>query len=162
MEQTRCTNKHYLDPLMLKITYESTDIISQLEGTRKYTYTHGNICVGSKYYTADTNKYILGEWIKENGKYQIHIDARYIIIDDDDISIMLESIAFAETSLLENNPMLAGTRIFVKYQDEKVEYFHRLGHWTMESMKKSYKKKEKKKKQTYERRAPLQCEMCKR
>lgn len=148
------TNQHRLVPLLLPITYESSEIITDLKLPRKYTSTHNDttkeiyISIGHNY-----NKYLLeseeaikvqsqivGKWIKQQcNKYEIHLE---VLVSTEqnpaaeirnrifcaELGTVLEGIAFAETALLENHPELRDTKIFVHFKSIDPKY-DRVEYW---------------------------------
>lgn len=154
------TNQHRLDPSLLNIIYESSKMITSLSLPRKYTTTHNDvppslyIGIGHNYNnrllsTEEVIKNqteVLGKWKqKDNGKYEIHLIA-FVSTDKNpqaeirnniicrELGVVLETIAFAETALLESCPNLASTKIFVHFKSidpkyNRTEYWDRLCHW---------------------------------
>lgn len=157
--ETNRTNKHYLKPFSLSINYGSADIMTSLELPRRYTSAYRDISVGHEYNNKilqhgdiiKRQNQIVGEWIKNNGKYEIHLNV--IVSSDqnpdastrnktfcDKLSLTLESIAFAETALLKLHPSLASTRIYIRFHSleskyNRTEYWHRLGYWVVDTMR---------------------------
>jgi hypothetical protein len=152
-------NQHRLDPLLLNIIYESSDMITSLCLPRKYTTTHNDVPptlftgIGHQYNkrllsTEEVIKnqtQITGKWVKKDCKYEIHLKAyvstkenpqteiRNLIICKE-LGVVLESIAFSETSLLKLHPELKSTKIYVHFKSidlkyDRTEYWHRLGYW---------------------------------
>ena len=156
-EQSR-VNHHGLKTLEVSIKYESPEMISSLDLPRKYTWVGHHISISHEYdqkliQRAAEDTHVIGEWVKAHNKekYEIHLE---VIISSDKytnvearnkyfhqkLGLILEELAFAETSLLRTNSVLAGTKIRIKFKsaDEKyarTEYWHRLGHWAAESMR---------------------------
>lgn len=149
------TNQHRLNPYLLPIFYESSDIITNLNLPRKYTSTHNDttaeiyISIGHDY-----NKYLLsseevinnqtqvtGKWIynQDKHRHEIHLQVDVSTIKNPNAELrntifcaelgpVLEGIAFAETALLEKHPKLGNTRILVHFKsiDEK---YDRIEKW---------------------------------
>jgi hypothetical protein len=195
------TNKHLLQLQYLSLTYGSTNMINELSLPRKYTTTHQDfpiklfLSVGHEYDSClianDPDKErVTGEWLKKDNKYEIHLealvsDAQHPNAEERNkefcnyMSIVLETIGFAETHLLLSHPKLAATRIYIHFKSndpayDRVEYWHRLGYWAQkcikadeipEKPKKSKKHDDcgcsKKPKKHYERRPPQMCPSCK-
>lgn len=161
-------NQHRLVPSMLDIIYDSSKIITSLSLPRKYTTTHNDvpptlfIGIGHDYNkrllsTEEVIKNqteIVGKWEKTiEGKYEIHLisfisteknpqaEIRNNIICKE-LGVVLESIAFAETTLLQLHPELGSTKIFVHFKSidpnyNRTEYWNRLGYWQNKFHKKS-------------------------
>ena len=153
------TNQHRLKPITLSVHYESPEIITTLDLPRKYTTAHRDISIGHDYNKkllecediVKSETHIIGQWIKNDSKYEIHLEVLVSTSKNlnaesrtrffcDRIGLILEEIAFAETALLKLNPSLAGTKIFVHFKSleskyNRVEYWHRLGYWTSDSMR---------------------------
>lgn len=203
------TNKHRLEPLLLSVIYESADIISSLDLPRKYTSIRNNntsfISIGHNYNKkllsseeiTRNQSYVIGQWIKSNDKFEIHLE---VLVSSDknrdaetrnkrfcqELDIILEGIAFAETGLLKSNPTLAGTKIFVRFKSidakyDRIEYWHRLGFWTQNSHSSKHEekvnseryerteennnsdngdKKKKDRKRSHQQHPPQRCQMC--
>lgn len=153
------TNQYQLKPISLSINYESTDIITSLELPRKYTSAYRDLSIGHDYNNKilqhddiiKRQNQVVGEWVKIDGKYEIHLN---VIVSSDEnpdastrnkmfcdkLGLILESIAFAETTLLKLYPSLASTRIYVRFHSleekyDRTEYWHRLGYWVPDSMR---------------------------
>lgn len=157
-------NRHELMASMVNIIYESADIILSLNLPRKYTSTHNDesatiyIGVGHNYIkrlletseVIETESEVTGKWVEMNGKYEIHLKLSVSTEKNPNAAIrnnifckelgaVLESIALAETTLLKLHPQLASTKIFIHFEStdpryERVEYWHRLGHWAPECL----------------------------
>ena len=196
-------NHHQLDPLLANTIYESADMIVSLSLPRKYTSTHNdeppaiNTGIGHNYIdrllntteVIENQTEVLGKWIQNNGKYEIHLKLAVSTEENPDVVIRnnifcseldtaLEAIALAETPLLTLHPELASTKIFIHFQSidhkyNRVEYWHRLGHWAPKFLcdqsneqihnnpnKRKDDKLEKHKKTHYERRPPQMCQSC--
>lgn len=152
-------NNHRLDPLLCPITYENSSIITNFSLPRKYTNIHNDetrevlISVGKNYNKTmlsspeaiNVETQITGKWGKKDGKYTILLEAivstnknpqaqiRNIIICNE-LGLVLEAIALAETALLELNPKLAKTKIYVHFKSidskyDRIEYWGRLQRW---------------------------------
>jgi hypothetical protein len=159
------TNQNRLNPLLLPIIYESADIITSLSLPRKYTSSHNDttqqifISIGHNYNQSllnndeslNTQSQVIGEWLEINGKLAIQLEvlvsteknpnaAIRNTIFCNELGVVLEGIAFAETGLLKLHPHLASTKIFIKFHSidpnyDRTEYWHRLGYWTQNCMK---------------------------
>lgn len=158
-------NKHRLDPNILNIVYESSQMITSLSLPRKYTTTHNDsppllyAAIGHHYNkrllsseeVIKLETQIIGKWFRRNNKYEIHFEAivsteknpqaeiRNTIICNE-LGVVLESIAFAETALLTLYPELAKTKIYVHFrsinsQYKRVEYWNTLGYWSSNKCK---------------------------
>lgn len=152
-------NNHRLDPLLCPITYENSEIITNFSLPRKYTNIHNDqtseilISVGENFNkimleSPEAVKFetqIIGKWSKKDCKYKIILQAiisseknpqaqiRNTIICNE-LSLVLEAIALAETALLKLNPKLAKTKIYVNFKSidpnyNRIEYWGRLGYW---------------------------------
>ena len=153
------TNQHKLKPFLLSINYESVDVITSLELPRRYTSAYNDISIGNNYNhkilqhedVIKRQSHIMGEWLRKDDKLEIYLT---VIISSkqnpdaenrnkifcDKLGLILESIAFAETSLLKSHPFLDSTKIFVKFQSldpkyDRTEYCHRLGYWVPDCMR---------------------------
>ena len=153
------TNQHKLKPFLLSINYESVDIITSLELPRKYTSAYNDISIGTSYNNKilqhddviKRQNHIIGEWLRKDNKLEIYLN---VIVSSkqnpdaesrnkmfcDKLGLVLESIAFAETSLLKSHPYLDATKIFVRFHSldpkyDRTEYWHRLGYWVVDSMR---------------------------
>jgi hypothetical protein len=153
------TNKRHLDTNILNIIYESSDMITSLCLPRKYTTTHNDVppllfaAIGHDYNkrllsseeVINAQTQIVGKWIRREGEYEIHFAAivsteknpqaqiRNTIICRE-LGVVLESIAFAETSLLKLHPKLGNTKIYVHFRSidptyNRTEYWNTLGYW---------------------------------
>lgn len=153
------TNQHQLKPFSLSINYESTDIITSIELPRKYTSAYRDISIGHDYNkkilqhddVIKRQNHVVGEWVKIDGKYEIHLNVIVSSEENPDASmrnkmfcdklgLTLESIAFAETTLLKLHPSLASTKIYIRFHSleekyDRTEYWHRLGYWVPDSMR---------------------------
>jgi len=153
------TNQHRLIPLLTPITYECAEVITDFRLPRKYTNTHNDetgeiyISVGHQYnqILLDSEEarvvqsQVVGKWVKVDCEYQIHFTVlvsteqnpnAYIrnFIFCEELGVVLEGFAFAETALLRLHPKLARAKIFVHFKSidpayDRVEYWHRLGYW---------------------------------
>jgi len=152
-------NNHRLDPLLCPITYENSNIITNFSLPRRYTNIHNDetrevlISVGKNYNktmlsspeAVKLETQIIGKWGKKDGKYKILLEAivsteknpqapiRNTIICNE-LALVLEAIALAETALLELNPKLSNTKIYVYFKSidpkyDRLEYWGRLGKW---------------------------------
>lgn len=167
-------NQHRLVPSMLDIVYESSNTITSLSLPRKYTTTHNDvpptlfIGIGHDYNkrllsTEEVIKNqteIVGKWVKTDcGEYEIHLIA-YVSTEKnpqkeirnkiicEELGVVLESIAFAETTLLKLHPELASTKIFVHFKSidpayNRTEYWNKLGYWQNKSHSKDETKPKK-------------------
>lgn len=148
------SNQHRLDPLLLPITYESSELIDKLELPRKYTSSHNDdtkeiyISIGHNYNKRllsseeeiTTQSAVIGKWVEvDRKKYEIHIrvlvstpqnpqsEIRNTIFCRE-LGTVLEGIAFAETALLNNNPYLRKTPIIVNFKSIDGKY-NRVENW---------------------------------
>ena len=152
-------NNHALNPLLTPITYETVKIVDNLSLPRKYTSTHNDdtaqifISVGSEYNkillnTAEVRNVqsqILGKWNRKHHKYSIHFKA-YISTEQNpqaelrnliickELGIVMQSVALAETALLNKYPKLNKTKIYVHFSSidpkyDRIEYWNTLGYW---------------------------------
>lgn len=152
-------NNHRLDPLLCPITYECSNIITNFCLPRKYTNIHNDqtrevlISVGKNYNdimlsspeAVNVETQIIGKWCKKNGKHVIYLRAivssvknpaaeiRNTIICNE-LSLVLEAIALAETALLKLHPKLGETKIYVNFSSidkkyNRVEYWGKLKKW---------------------------------
>lgn len=154
------SNQHRLQPLLLPITYESSEIITDFSLPRKYTSTHNDetrevyVSVGHQYdkrllaseEAVKVQSQVTGEWIKKDHKYEIHFKVLVSTPQNPQAEIrnqifcaelgtVLEGIAFAETALLKLHPKYGKARIFVHFKSidpayDRTEYWHRLEYWT--------------------------------
>jgi hypothetical protein len=152
-------NKNRLNPLLLPIFYESKEIITNFSLPRKYTSTHDDetkqifMGIGKNYNqillssdeVVKVESQVVGKWIKKNGKYQIHLTVLVSTEQNpqpffrnkvfcEEMSPVLEGIAFAETALLNLHPKLGRTKIFIHFKSidpkyDRVEYWKRLNYW---------------------------------
>ena len=184
------TNHYRLNSLLLPITYETSNIITHLDLPRKYTSTHNDstfeiyISIGHTYNkfllsseeAIKTQSYVIGKWVKndKNDKYEIHLKVLVSTPENpqseirnkifcNELGVVLEGIAFAETALLKNNPHLASTKIFIHFKSidpkyRRVEYWHRLGYWAPKDISDKSDKRDKKKSRKNRPRVP--CQMC--
>lgn len=153
------SNQHRLNPLLLPITYESADIITNFSLPRKYTSTHNDVTreiymsIGQKYNkllldSEEAVKFetqVVGKWVKKDNKYEIHLEVLVSTEKNPQAQIrnkifcaelgpVLEGIALAETALLQSHPKYGNARIFVHFKSidkkyDRVEYWHRLKYW---------------------------------
>jgi hypothetical protein len=151
-------NTHRLNPLLCPITYENADIITHFSLPRKYTNTHNDqtkeilISVGKNYNkimlkspeSINNETQIIGKWIKHKN-YKIILQAIVSIhknpqanirnqIICNELGLVLEAIALAETALLTLHPKLLKTKIYIQFvstdqQYQRTEYWGRLGQW---------------------------------
>lgn len=152
-------NNHRLDPLLCPITYDSSNIITNFSLPRKYTNIHNDetsevlISVGKNYNkrmleSTEAVKFetqIVGKWCEKNNKYTILLEAiisseknpqaeiRNTIICNE-LALVLEAIGLAETALVELNPDLSRTKIYVNFKSidtkyARTEYWGRLEKW---------------------------------
>ena len=188
------TNHHRLKPSLVSTNYESSEIMTRLALPRKYTWVAHHLSIGNEYNAKLIEKVvkdetqIIGKWVESNdhpGKYEIHFEV--LLTTDrnnnlairnkyfsEKLSLVLEEIAFSETALLKSRPSLAGTKIYVNFRTHnnggRNEYWHRLGHWTQESMREAssmpekrseyHKKSSHTKKKHYDRHPPQMCRQC--
>lgn len=126
--------------------------------SRKYTWGGHHITVGSVYDTKlmeriSDETYALGEWVSPKGSDKFEIRLEVLVSTEKNpnaelrdkyfrsrLGVILEEIVFAETALLRAHPELATTKIRVQFQSldpkyDRTEYWHRLGHWTAESLR---------------------------
>jgi hypothetical protein len=183
-------------------------MINKLSLPRKYTTTHNDFppklflaigheydkCLLSSEEVINQQTQVIGGWIKKHGKYEIHLDCIVSDASHPDAKArneefcrymagVLETIGFGEAHLLMSNPSLARTKIFVHFKSidpayDRVEYWHRLGHWAPKCIKeedsckdcnkhdgeskKEHKKKSKKDyKKSHHRIPPQVCKSCK-
>jgi len=159
------SNQHRLDPLLLPITYESSSIITDFDLPRKYTSTHNDdtgeiyISIGHEYNTTLLSSVeariresqVIGEWIKKNDQYEIHLKVQVstkinpnAVIRNEyickELGLVLEGIAFAETALLKLHSYLMNAKIYIHFRSldpvyDRVEYWHRIGYWVQNSKK---------------------------
>lgn len=157
------TNRNRLRPLLTPITYDSSSTITKFQLPRKYTSTHSDetkeiyISIGATYNpillaseeAREVQSQVVGRWKCRNGKYQIHFTVLVSteknpypffrnLIFCQELGVVLEGFAFAETALLKLYPSLAQTKIYVHFKSinpayERVEYWHRLGSWVTRS-----------------------------
>ena len=199
------TNQHRLNPLLFPITYETAEIITSLGSQRKYTSTHNDVTreiylnIGTKYdkrlldseEVIKDQTQIVGKWVVKDNKHEIHLK---VLVNTEknpqaqirneifcrELGVVLEGIALAETGLLKIHQGLASTKIFIHFRSidpkyNRVEYWHRLGYWTQDSIKdkseshrgqKERPKNEdelysdKKKKKRHHNRPRPSCQMC--
>lgn len=151
------TNRHRLQPLAVSINFESTETMTKFNLPRRYTWVAHHVTIGREYNkklidkVAKEETQVIGEWIEHKEKHEIrlevllstdqnqNVEARDNFFKDK-LGIVLEEIAFAETALLKAHPSLASTKIRIHFKakdpkHERTDYWHRLGHWTSESMK---------------------------
>lgn len=164
MSRNCCTNlqrinKNQLPLQILSLNYGSADMIKDLLLPRKYTTTHNDVppklfvavgheydkCLLSSPEVIQESTQVVGQWVKKDDKYEIHLEA---LVSDaahpnakarntefcNFMSIVLETIGFAEVNLLRRHPELARTRIYIHFKSndptyDRVEYWHRLGYW---------------------------------
>lgn len=147
-------NQHRLVPLLLPITYENADIITEFELPRKYTSTHNDltkevyISIGHNYNQFLLNSeealvnetQVVGKWkrIKCN-KYEIHLT---VLVSTEknpqaeirnrifcqELGYVLEGIAFAETALLNTYKYLNNAKIFIHFKSIDPLY-NRTEYW---------------------------------
>lgn len=173
------TNHHLLKPKMVSIKFDSPETITNLNFPRTYTWLSHRVFIGDSYNSDYMDKvsdnYVIGDWVSVNNSKEIHLQVmlkptlskenREKFLTEQ-IGLILEEIAYAETALLTLHPSLASTKIMIQSQDSsEYEYWHRLGHWAPESLRdissKPEKKPEKKKKHSHGRVAPQMCAQCK-
>ncbi len=152
-------NKHRLDPLLFPITYASQEVMETFSLPRKYTSTHDDekkeiyLSIGSDYNERmlQTEEVILvesqviGKWVKRGKKYEIHL--RVLVTTEknpqafirnkifcEELGVVLEGIALAETCVLLRNPSLTKSKIYIHFESvdpeyKRVEYWGKLGYW---------------------------------
>lgn len=158
MYECACENKknqHRLNPLSCPITYESAEMITNLCLPRKYTNIHDDakreiyIGIGHEYNktmlsspeAVNLETQIIGKWKKNKILLQAIVSTvknpqtqiRNTIICNE-LALVLEGIALAETALLTLHPELGNAKIYVHFKsnDEKydrVEYWGKLKYW---------------------------------
>jgi len=152
-------NNHRLNPLLCPITYDSSNIITNFSLPRKYTNTHNDkteeiyISVGKNYNetllnspeAVNVESQIIGKWVKKHKHYQIVLKAIISTVKNpqaqirntiicNELSVVLEGIALAETALLKLHPELGSTKIYVNFESidkayNRVEYWGKLKYW---------------------------------
>jgi len=165
-------NKYKLQPLLLPITYGSADIMRKLSLPRKYTSIHNDdtrevfISIGHEYnkLLLDTDEaknvqsQVIGYWKLNDDKYEIHL--RVLVSTEqnpqseirnkifcEELGYVLEGIAYAEIPLLNRNPRLGNTPIYIHFKSmdpkyNRTEYWHKLAYWLPKPIKNElYKKK---------------------
>jgi len=152
-------NNGKMVPFLTPITYENSDVIMNFCLPRKYTSSHNDekkevyISVGNNYNkflleseeTVKTESQVIGKWIKRGDKYRINLK---VLVSTEknplalirnkifcqELGIVLQGIALAETSLLKTHPHLLKTKIFIHFKSidpkyDRIEYWGRLSRW---------------------------------
>lgn len=126
-------NQHKLvNPLQVAISYDSTDTIQYFTLPRMYTWSNHHLIIDRDHHiTSD----MVGKWIynADTEKFEIHFE---VLRPEVDVGLVLEEIAFAETTLLKASPSRGNTRIYVTV-DGKREYWQKLKHWTSKQISRS-------------------------
>jgi hypothetical protein len=198
------TNQHQVSKLLpiLSVTYGSANMIFDLSLPRRYTTTHNDVppalfaAVGHNYDQCLLNSeevrkeqtQVTGEWVKKDGKYEIHFSAMVSDANHPDakarneefcryMSGVMETIGFLEAELLRKHPELSSVRIFIHFKStdpayDRVEYWHRLGYWAPKCLQEKKEepkhdssssdddKKKHKKRHHSSRRPPQVCMSC--
>lgn len=171
------TNQHRLSSCAFSTTYDPFFIkdnfsIKDLKN-RKYTCIYNDsdcsLSIAHNYdeilLEQNFELSVTGEWIINNGKYEIHLYVSINSQSDNDLScetlgLILEALADSELSLLEKYPHLGKSRIIVYFNSpddkyDRAENWHSLKYWTQD-YKKSHKKKQS------ARLPPQMCPACKK
>jgi len=181
------SNQHKLSSTSFSIRYKSSSIKNHLSLPRRYTCVYhnniGSLSIGHNYdkdllSSVTDQSAITGKWLKNKDHYEIHIKALISNKDDhhapsrnkflcENLSVILEAIASAESSLLKEYPYLGNTRVLVYFDSldeeyDRAENWHSLKYWTQdyESQKNNKDTKTPKKKKKYPRRPPQMCPTC--
>lgn len=168
------TNQDRLEPLLLPITYESSEIIESFSLPRKYTSTHNDatreiyVSIGHEYNkilleseeAVKTQSQVIGKWIKKDHKYEIHFEVLVSTLENPqakfrneifcaELGPVFEGIALAETALLKSKPKYGDAKIYVHFKSidpayDRIEYWNRLKYWANNKDSSSDDKKKKK------------------
>lgn len=148
------SNQNRLDPLLLPITYESSDIITQFSLPRKYTSSHNDLTkeiylsIGHKYNKRilsseeeiKTQSSVIGKWVEVSpNKYEIRLRVAVSTQQNPQAAIrntifcrelgtVIEGIAFAETALFSKYPHLLNTPVVVCFKSIDKKY-DRVEYW---------------------------------
>lgn len=155
-------NHHRSKSSALSVIYESSDIIDNLNLPRTYTMTETGYSIDHNYnknllssaQTLKNQSQVIGKWIQQNNKYEIHLEvlvkghappsdgAQLHLVSTEEnldaghrdhmfrknLGFLLEVIAFAETALLKSHPELAKTKIFIHFRSLDKKY-DRIESW---------------------------------
>lgn len=148
------SNQHRLNPLLLPITYESSNIIARFELPRKYTSSHNDqtreiyLSIGHKYNKKllsseeeiKTESSVIGKWVEvSTNKYEIHLRVSVSTEQNPQSNIrntvfcrelgtVIEGIAFAETALFSKYPYLLNTPVIIHFKSIDKKY-NRVEYW---------------------------------
>jgi hypothetical protein len=153
------TNQHRLNSLLLPITYQDRKIITNLKLPRKYTSTHNDetseiyMSIGHEYNklllsseeVVKLQSQVVGSWVEKDCGYEIHLTVLVSteqnpqspfrnLVFCEELGVVLEGIAFAETSLLSIYPNLGSTKVYIHFKSidpiyDRVEYWGKLKYW---------------------------------
>lgn len=152
-------NNGKMVPLLTPITYENREIITKFSLPRRYTSSHNDekkevyISIGKNYNkylleseeSVKTESQVIGKWVKKNNKYRINLK---VLVSTEknplaeirnkifcqELGVVLQGIALAETSLLKIHPHLLKSKIYIYFKSinpkyDRIEYWGPLSRW---------------------------------
>jgi hypothetical protein len=152
-------NKHSLVPSLTPITYSNTKISTHFSLPRVYTSTHNDekreiyIHIGTKINEkmllepepVNVESQVVGKWYRENEKYKIKLKVLVSTLKNpqaeirnkifcENMSMVLEAIAFAEKGMLVKNPKKRKAKIYIQFishikQYNRTEKWGKLSDW---------------------------------